>query len=291
MIESIKATVVDVFTTTAGQGNPAGVITEATGLSVEEMQAIAAELGFNETAFVLPSSVADLRLRYFSPGHEMPLCGHATIGSIKALMREQELPAKLTIETMNAVLDVTIADNETITMRQESPRFANFHGDPNTLARILGIEATDFDGRLSIVYGSTGTWTLLVPVRDETILAKMKPQSVKFPEILQEKPRCSIHPFCLESQEDQLFSARHFSSPYSGTIEDPVTGTATGVMAAYAHEHLYPHEKKVKITVTQGRYVERPGIISATSQRKDNRQIIHITGEAVVHPDPVVIQL
>lgn len=74
----------DAFVTVAGLGNPAGVVLDAQGLSDDAMQQIAAAMGFNETAFVLPSDRADLRIRYWTPGHEVNLCGHATIATVWA---------------------------------------------------------------------------------------------------------------------------------------------------------------------------------------------------------------
>ena len=82
----------DAFAPRPGMGNPAGVVLDAGELSDAVMQAIARAVGFNETAFVLPSTVADLRLRYFTPGHEMDLCGHATVGSLIALHQHGRLP-------------------------------------------------------------------------------------------------------------------------------------------------------------------------------------------------------
>ena len=82
----------DAFAPRPGMGNPAGVVLDAAGLSDATMQAIARAVGFNETAFVLPSTRADLRLRYFTPGHEVDLCGHATVGSFVALHQHGRLP-------------------------------------------------------------------------------------------------------------------------------------------------------------------------------------------------------
>ena len=77
------------------------------------MQAIARAVGFNETAFVLPSTVADLRLRYFTPGHEIDLCGHATVGSFVALYAARPparagLPRQFTMETGAGLLRVSL---------------------------------------------------------------------------------------------------------------------------------------------------------------------------------------
>jgi len=67
------------FTSDPAGGNPAGVVLDARGLDDQAMQAIAAEVGYSETAFVVDGSV-----RYFSPKAEVPFCGHATIASAVA---------------------------------------------------------------------------------------------------------------------------------------------------------------------------------------------------------------
>ena len=73
-------------------GNPAGVVLDAHGMTDEEMLAVAAEVGFSETAFLFPSDPAAARtegaseaqVRYFSPLAEVPFCGHATIATAVA---------------------------------------------------------------------------------------------------------------------------------------------------------------------------------------------------------------
>ncbi len=65
-------------------GNPAGVVLDASALSDEEMQRIAAEVGFSETAFLTRTGDA-YDVRYFSPEAEVAFCGHATIASGVAL--------------------------------------------------------------------------------------------------------------------------------------------------------------------------------------------------------------
>ncbi|GIQ70999.1 hypothetical protein XYCOK13_38230 [Xylanibacillus composti] len=75
----------DAFSSVANKGNPAGVVLHADYLDDESMQSIAKAVGFNETVFVVRSDKADYRLRYFTPGHEINLCGHATIGSMFCL--------------------------------------------------------------------------------------------------------------------------------------------------------------------------------------------------------------
>ena len=79
----------DVFTRTLFGGNQLAVFTDGRGLSSETMQAMAHEMNFSETTFVLPAEQpgTDFRLRIFTPGSELPMAGHPTIGSAFALAR------------------------------------------------------------------------------------------------------------------------------------------------------------------------------------------------------------
>lgn len=62
-------------------GNPAGVVLDARGLDEREMLAIAAGLGYSETAFLTPPADGAISIRYFSPAGEVSFCGHATIAA------------------------------------------------------------------------------------------------------------------------------------------------------------------------------------------------------------------
>jgi PhzF family phenazine biosynthesis protein len=101
------------------------------------MQAIAHAVGFNETAFALPSARADLRLRYFTPGHEVDLCGHATVGTFVLLHARGRLPGAglprhLTLETGAGLLPVTVdvdpGGEPIVVMAQAPARFAPWEG-------------------------------------------------------------------------------------------------------------------------------------------------------------------
>ncbi len=164
---------VDAFAARPGMGNPAGVLLDADGLGDPAMQAIAHAVGFNETAFVLTSTRADLRLRYFTPGHEVDLCGHATVATFVLLNRSGGLPGagsprRLTLETRAGLLSITLQTDGAeplVVMEQAPARFADCNGPREGLARVLGASVHDLHPSLPIVYGSTGLWALLVPVR------------------------------------------------------------------------------------------------------------------------------
>ncbi|WP_166703270.1 PhzF family phenazine biosynthesis isomerase [Bacillus albus] len=281
----------DAFTNKPNMGNPAGVVLEADGLTEGEMQRIAEKVGFNETAFVLSSEVADIRMRFFTPRFEMNLCGHGTVGTIFALRERGLLEEKsnLTIETKAGILPIQIAVNKNgetfIKMRQAAPQFKEFTGLKEELAHSIGLEVNDVDVSLPIVYGSTGNWTVIVPVKKLDVCEKMKPNNKVFPSVLKEIPNASIHPVCLETYDKQAqMHGRHFSSAYAGTIEDPVTGTASGVMGAYYATYLekdFDHE--MELIVEQGQEMNKDGRVTVyvTKDIENEKLQIDIAGTAV----------
>ncbi|KOS26425.1 isomerase [Bacillus anthracis] len=281
----------DAFTNKPNMGNPAGIVLDEDGLTEEEMQRIAEKVGFNETSFVLSSEVADIRMRYFTPGYEMDLCGHGTVGTIYAL-RERGLleeKASLTIETKAGILPIQIGVKENgetfIKMRQTAPQFKDFAGSKEELAHSIGLEVNDLDVSLPIVYGSTGNWTVIVPVKNLDVCERMKPNNEVFPSVLKEIPNASIHPICLETYDEKVhMHGRHFSSAYAGTIEDPVTGTASGVMGAYYATYVekdFDHE--MELIVEQGQEIHKDGRVTVhgTKDIESEKLQIDIAGTAV----------
>ena len=87
--DSYRYVVADVFTDTPLTGNQLAVFTDARGLDDATMQALAREIGFSETVFVLPPRAGrhgadpDLQPR----AHEMPFAGHPTLGAAFVLGR------------------------------------------------------------------------------------------------------------------------------------------------------------------------------------------------------------
>ncbi|UNL82887.1 PhzF family phenazine biosynthesis protein [Priestia koreensis] len=274
----------EAFSDVPHKGNPAGVVFGGESLTDEDMQRIARQVGFNETSFPVPSAVADVRIRYFTPGHEMDLCGHATVATIFALRTHGLLPAKeaYTIETKAGILPVRVTEVDNrlyITLQQATPQFRHFHGDRGALALAMNLTEDDLDLTLPIMYGSTGIWTLLVPIKTLASFSQMKPYNDRFPSILKEMPNASLHPFCLETVNgDAHMHARHFSSPFSGTTEDPVTGTASGVMGAYYQRYIQQTEDAVQLVIEQGSEMNRDGRVHISISP---HQEVEMSGNAV----------
>ncbi|CEI83196.1 hypothetical protein J18TS1_36380 [Oceanobacillus oncorhynchi subsp. incaldanensis] len=155
------------------------------------------------------------------------------------------------------------------------------------LAHSIGIEESDIHDNLPILYGSTGAWTLLIPINNLEAFRKMKPENKDFPAILKEMPKSSVHPICIETYDtDADMHARHFSSPFSGTVEDAVTGTASGVMGAYYTDYIREDRKDVmKLVVEQGHEIGKDGRVGVQVSKNGESYDIQITGNAVFVKD------
>ena len=238
-----------------------------------------------QSAFVLPSDIADYRIRYFTPKQEVPLCGHATMAAIYGLYESGRIDSGIiTIETLEGVLEIEVIKNDDIhiIMQQGSYREIIFDGDRVSLAAAIGISEQDIDERYPIVYGSTGLWTLLIPIKSRKSFERMKPHNELFPEILKQNPRSSVHPFCLDTYHPEcVMHARHFSSPFSGTVEDSVTGTASGVMGAYYKKYISNSMDKLTLRIEQGTEIGKDGIVEVIVP-EDMRDPVKIIGTAVL---------
>lgn len=296
-MKHIEVLHVDAFSQIPNKGNPAGVVLEGDSLTEDEMQAVALQVGFNETAFAVRSEVADVRIRFFTPGHEMNLCGHATMATVFSLLSHGLLEEKreITIETKAGILPVkiqTMPEGEVLmTMRQAAPQFADFNGSVDELAAAIGLVREDIETRWPIQYGSTGIWTLIVPVKSLDACKRMKPDNTRFPHVLPEMPHVSIHPFCMETYDQTAdMHARHFSSPYSGTVEDPVTGTASGVMGAYFVTCIEPEttDGPRSFVIEQGQEIDRDGRVHVTVTPNQASFQVEITGTAVFVKEMIV---
>ncbi|HEX2585135.1 MAG TPA: PhzF family phenazine biosynthesis isomerase, partial [Steroidobacteraceae bacterium] len=140
----------------------------------------------------------------------------------------------------------------------------------------------DIHPALPVIYGSTGRWTLLVPVHSLDAMQRIRPSTDRFPEVTN-IPGASIHPFCMQTvSKDSHLHARHFSAPGSGTIEDAVTGTASGVLGAYYHEFLAMGDTVLEpIIIEQGYEMGREGRVLVWAEKYNDSYAVRIAGVAV----------
>lgn len=275
--------IVDAFTTRRYAGNPCGVVTRAEGLTGDQMQAIARELNASETAFVFPSAVADFRVRFFTPAKEIPLAGHPTIATMFTLADEDRIDlsqgrAQVTQELNVGVLPVEIVRSPEgytrVVMTQARPEFLGVL-EREAFASALGIGAGDIRDDVPLQVVSTGTPQAMVPVRSLDVLGRIQPHLQRLSELEQSGQFFGTHVFTLEALEPaHRAHARHFAAG-AGIPEDPVTGSATGGMAAYLWKYGLVRESRY--TVEQGYFAGRPGLVD-----------VEVDGEGV---DPVQVRI
>lgn len=266
-MKRIRIKQVDAFTTVPFGGNPAGVVTDASGLTEAEMQAIAREMNLSETAFVSSSGVADFRVRFFTPLKEIGLAGHPTIATMHTLVEEGRIPLRegvtvVTQELKVGVLPVEIHASggvvQRIVMTQKRPEFLATYPHEEW-APALGVALEDLDIRYPVQTVSTGTPQLMALVRDLRVLEKMKPDFNRMAELTERGDFFSIHVFCLGGYSPEAdVHARHFA-PTAGVAEDPVTGSASGGMGAYLVK--YGLVDRPRLVAEQGHILGRPGTL------------------------------
>jgi PhzF family phenazine biosynthesis protein len=243
------------FTQDKNCGSPTGIVLDADNLSERQMQAIATKLNFAESAFVLSSSKADYRLRFFAPNHEVALCGHATIASFHLLVQQGRIGFNdadnvgLIQETGAGLLKVTCYKDGRVVMNQNDPTFGAVETDRARIAELLSIPSSDFlDYPLQVV--STGTPKLLVSIVSLQALRAIRQNVEGIKQYCRETATRGIYPFTMESPISNTdFFARQFN-PLADQNEDPLTGVAAGALGCYAKKyHLYD---KDQFTVAQG---------------------------------------
>lgn len=280
--------IVDAFTTRRYAGNPCGVVTRAEGLSDLQMQAIARELNASETAFVFPSSVADFRVRFFTPTKPIPLAGHPTIATMYTLADEGRIDlsrgvTRVTQELTIGILPVDIsrdaAGSIRVVMTQAKPEFLRVL-DRGAVALALGIEASDLIEDVPVQVVSTGTPQAMVPVRSLKVLKQLRPDLQRLGELEASGEFFGAHIFALDTFDaGNRTHARHFAAS-AGIPEDPVTGSASGGMAAYLWK--YGLVRDTKYTAEQGHLMGRPGHVDIEVDADgDEPTEVRIAGTAV----------
>lgn len=221
-------------------GNPAGVfIGDALPLA-SEMQQIAAELGFSETAFAA-STTAGWRVRYFSPESEVPFCGHATIALGAALaLRYGDGVFALSLNQAEITVEGR-RDGEIIAAALQSPPTRSMPAPPHLVSSFLGLFGythEDLDHRIPPALAHGGADHLVLCLKTRESLASMKYDLNTGRSLMNEEGLATI--FLAFAETPQVFHTRNpFAS--GGVYEDPATGAATAAFAGYLRDIAWPH--------------------------------------------------
>lgn len=283
---------IDSFTKEKLLGNPAGVITNADGLTEMEMQKIARELNNSETAFILSPTdeTHDVQVRFFTPKNEVPICGHATIAAHYARAIENQLnTVRVYQKTGAGVLPVDIirdGNDYNIVMTQGEISFGNsISGEPfKILLQALGISVSDLRSDCPVSIASTGHSKVMIGIQDINLLHRLSPNMELLTKVSKMIGCNGFYVFTLHFDEEVLVHGRMFA-PAIGINEDPVTGNANGPLGAYmVHFGLTDNTCDVfSFTAMQGEAIHRTGTMKVQVEIANLEPVsVKIVGNAIV---------
>ncbi len=227
-----------------GRGNPAGVVTDARGLSEADMQAIARLNNLSETAFLFPQEDpgTPYRIRFFTPMHPIPMCGHASIASAFLYWREKGQPERIAFSQATDVgplrLEVGQAPGSPqIWLEMDRPLLTDsLDGERERLAEALRIPPEEIAEGLPVMVNERAY--LFLPIRSLKTVQLMRPDFARMSSLDQELGLHGWYVFSRETLDPSHQVHGRFFAPYFGVPEDPVTGTANGYLASYWHRYL-----------------------------------------------------
>ena len=230
-------------------GNPAGVLISETLPSAEQMQKIAADVGFSETVFAMPENGA-WRTRYFSPESEVPFCGHATI-ALGAALAEAQGDGEFQLKLNDADISVSgIKSANLVEASLQSPPTRSQPADPSLIQdtlKLFGYSPEDLDETIPTGLAHAGATHVIIALNSREKLAQMSYDLEAGRDLMNAHGLVTIA--FIFSETPQLFHVRNaFAS--GGVTEDPATGAAAAAFAGYLREIDWPHNGS--LTLIQG---------------------------------------
>jgi PhzF family phenazine biosynthesis protein len=268
-----------------GGGNPAGIVLDASGLDDGRMQSIAAEIGYAETAFVLPETGGKTPIRYFSPVAEVPFCGHATVATAVALA-ERDGAGELRFATpVGEVVMETEEHAGTVraTFTSVEPTVEDV---PDAVRRslldLLGLRDTDLDPRFPLRIAYAGNRHPIVVIATQQVFDSFTFDPDPVRALMDEQGWSGtitvVHPARAGGGADPgvgVWEARNIF-PVGTMNEDPATGSAAAAFGGYLRaEGLLPESGRLRIL--QGRHVGLPSLLEVTVPEAGG---IRVTGTA-----------
>jgi PhzF family phenazine biosynthesis protein len=266
------------FTENPEHGNPAGVWIGDKLPGPCDMLAIAAGVGYSETAFLSPTRGSRRIVRYYSPEAEVPFCGHATIaagvamgqrngaGTYQLSTRAGDIP--VTVQQRTGLYEAALTSVEP---RHES---AADHLVAAALDR-LGWSSDELDNAFPVVRAYAGAWHLVVFAATRDRLSNLDYDFEGLKTLMLEHNLTTLQLAWRES--DTQFHARN-PFPVGGVVEDPATGAAAAALGGYLRNAGFV-EAPAELTIRQGEDMGRPGLLRVGIPRTGG---IMVAGTAVV---------
>lgn len=285
----------DGFTDRAFEGNQLAVFPEAHGLEAATMLQITKEMNFSECTFILPpEGQGDVRMRIFTPGEEMPMAGHPTIGSTFALAILKVIEAgrpKFTFELPVGPTPVELEWDEGqlafAWMTQQRPKYGPIADGARALAESLSIDP-DAVVDLPLEEVSCGVPFFFLPLKTRKAVDQAEPDRLAITRFFDAR-KLTIHGlflFSVEAGADEATAYSRMFTPQVGISEDPATGGASGPLGCYLVKHgLVDQNRAGNLVSLQGVKMGRPSRIHISiDQDSDGSTItrVRVGGKAVL---------
>jgi trans-2,3-dihydro-3-hydroxyanthranilate isomerase len=271
-VAALRFVLADVFTDQALAGNQLAVFTDARDLDAEVMQALAREMNFSETVFVLPPEQGGhARIRIFTPSVELPFAGHPVLGSAFVLGSPLQL-AEIKLETGAGVVPIALErEGARIIfgrMQQPIPEIEPF-AEAEALQEVLGVQS-----QLPVELYRLGPGHVYLELASPDEVASLKPNFAAIERLTSAGVNCF-------AGSGLQWKTRMFA-PGSGAAEDPATGSAAGPLAF----HLARHGRIQfgdEIEISQGDELGRPSKLYArVDGSAEQVERIEVGGSAVI---------
>jgi trans-2,3-dihydro-3-hydroxyanthranilate isomerase len=271
-VPTLRYVVVDVFTDRPLAGNQLAVFTDGREVDDETMQALARELNYSETVFVLPPTEGGhARIRIFTPLTELPFAGHPVLGSafvLAAPLQLGEIKLEMGAGTVPVVLEREGAKITFGWMSQPIPEWEPFARADEVLS-LLGVESA-----LPVEQYHLGPEHVYIALGSDEEVAALAPDFAALARITAAGVNCF-------AGSGTHWKTRMFA-PLHGVPEDPATGSAAGPLAV----HLARHGRTAfgdEIEISQGVEIGRPSTLYARAFGEGDRiDRVEVGGSAVV---------
>jgi trans-2,3-dihydro-3-hydroxyanthranilate isomerase len=254
--------VADVFTDVPLAGNQLAVFTDAREIPEETLQPLAREIGFSETVYVLPARTpdADVRIRIFTPGRELPFAGHPTLGAAFVLGGPLQ-KIVLRLETDAGVVPVELErEGPRIVfgwMEQPIPPWSPVE-DATAILAAVGVQRSG----LPVERYELGPGHVYLELNSPQAVAALRPDVAALEAATVDGVNCF-------ARDGDRWKTRMFA-PSHGVVEDAATGSAAGPLAV----HLARHGRIAfgeEIEIKQGAEIGRPSTLYARAEGNADR--------------------
>ena len=290
----------DVLTDRPFEGNQLAVFPEAQGLEAATMLQMTREMNFSECTFILPPERdGDVRMRIFSPGEEMPMAGHPTIGTTFALALLKVIDAGRSVFTFELPVGPTPVELEWeedqlsfAWMTQQRPKYGPVADNPGELAEALHIAADSVVDGLPLEEVSCGVPFFFLPLKTRKDVDHAQPEAVGMKRFFESRrlPFHGLFLFTLEGGADEASVYSRMFAPGFGIAEDPATGGASGPLGCYLVKHQLIEATRASHFVSlQGVRMGRPSRIHISiEQAADAITRVRVGGKAVLVGDGIL---